>query len=110
MLKRSKSARGRNSADASRSAMASYARSALSPLRTSIPHGPGRSQPLQRRSAGIGQAQGLGDLVERFARGVVDRRAEPAAGADASHVQQLAVPARDQQQQERIGDVGGQSR
>ncbi len=61
-------------------------------------------QLFQRRAAGIGQAQGLGDLVEGLAGRVVDGRADPAAGADALHLEQLAVPAGDQQQQERIVD------
>ena len=67
-------------------------------------------QLLEGRAAGIGQAERLGDLVEGLARRVVDGGAQPAAGAHPGDLQQLAMAARDQQQQEGIGDVGGQPR
>ena len=70
----------------------------------------GRRQLLQRRSARIAQPHSLGDLVEGLARRVVDGRAQSAHVADAAHLQQLAVPARDQQQQERIGRLRPQPR
>ena len=44
----------------------------------SAPARPAPGQRLQRRAAGIGQAQAGGDLVEGFARGVVDGRPQPA--------------------------------
>ena len=73
----------------------------------------GCGQPLHRGSTGIAQTQHLGGLVEGFAQRVVDRRAQPAIPAHALDQQQLAVPARGEQQQigefERgIGQAGGQ--
>ncbi len=56
-------------------------------------------QALERRAAGPGQAEQLGDLVERLARRVVHRAAEPEMAADALYRDALAVPARNQQQQ-----------
>ena len=68
-------------------------------------------QPLDRRPAGIAEAEDLGGLVERLAQRVVDRRAEPAVAADALDPQQLAMAARDQQQQHReTASVGSASR
>ena len=64
---------------------------------------PSCASALQRRTAGIGQAQGLGDLVEGLAGRVVDGRAQTPAGPDALHRQKLAMAAADQQQQEGIG-------
>jgi hypothetical protein len=57
----------------------------------------------------IGQAQGLGDLVEGLAGRVVDGGSQPPAAADAGHVEQLAMAAGHQQQQEGIGDVRAQA-
>ena len=48
---------------------------------------------LDLRAAGIGQAQQLGGLVERFADGVIERRAEPLVVADAAHGHDLRVAA-----------------
>jgi hypothetical protein len=67
-------------------------------------------QPLQRRSARIAQAQGLGDLVESLAGRVVDGGADPAHIANAAHLQKLTMAARDQQQQKGIGDLRPQPR
>jgi hypothetical protein len=61
-------------------------------------------QTLQRRPARVAQPHALGDLVEGLAGRVVDGRAQAAAGADPRHLQQLAMAAADQQQQEGIGD------
>ena len=49
--------------------------------------------------AGIGKAQHFADLVESFARRVVDGRAEPEIIPDPLHRDQLGVTAGDQQQQ-----------
>ena len=57
------------------------------------------------RTARIGQPQGLGDLVEGFAGGVVDGCAHAPAAADALDGDQLAMAAGDQQQQEGVVDV-----
>ena len=67
-------------------------------------------QLLQRRAAGVAQAQGFGDLVEGLAGRIVDGGADPAHIPDAAHLQDLAVPARDQQQQKGIGDLRPQPR
>ena len=56
-------------------------------------------QPLDRRAARIAKAQNLGGLVERLAQRIVDGRREAAVPPDPRHHQQLAMPARDQQQQ-----------
>jgi hypothetical protein len=47
----------------------------------------------------IAQAEQLGRLVERLARGVVDGGREPAIVADAAHFEQLAMAAAGEQQQ-----------
>ncbi len=65
---------------------------------------------LDRRAAGIAEAQQLRRLVEGFAGGVVDGGAEPAIAADAFDHQQLAMAAGDQQQQIGKGDVVGEPR
>jgi hypothetical protein len=56
-------------------------------------------QALDRRTAGVGEAEQLRGLVEGLAYRIVDRRAEPPVAPDAFDHQQLAMPARDQQQQ-----------
>ena len=67
---------------------------------------------LDLRAAGIGQAEHFGDLVEGFADGIVDRRAEPQIIADAAHRDELGMAARDEQQQigkiETAGEPRGQ--
>ena len=62
------------------------------------------------RAAGIGQAEQFGRLVEGFADGVVDRRAEPPIIADAVDRDELAMAAGDQQQQIGKVDIVGQPR
>ncbi len=61
-------------------------------------------QPFHRRAARIAEAQHLRDLVERLADRIVDRGAEEAIATDALHRDQLAMPARDQEQQ--VGKLG----
>ncbi len=51
------------------------------------------------RSSRVAEPEQLGSLVERLARRIVDRRREAPVVADAAHFEQLAVPARDEQQQ-----------
>ena len=62
--------------------------------RAPAPRSPGRRD---------SQAEQLGGLVERFARRIVDGRRQPAVIADPAHFEQLAMAARDQQQQ--IGKI-----
>ena len=72
-------------------------------------HGAGitvRRRFLHRWTAGKAEAEQLGGLVECLARGVVDRRGEPAIGADTLDQQQLAMPARDEQQEIGESQVG----
>ena len=64
---------------------------------------PSCGQRLDRRAAGVGEAEQFGGLVERFARRVVDGRRQPAIIADAAHFEQLAMAAAGKQQQ--IGKV-----
>ena len=54
---------------------------------------------LDRRAAGLRQAEQLGGLVEGFAERVVDGGAEADVAADVLDQQQLRVPAGDEQQQ-----------
>ena len=63
----------------------------------------GFGQARDRRSAGITEPQQLGGLVEGLAGGVVQRLAEDAVVADAAHVGEQRVPARDQQRREGKG-------
>ena len=63
---------------------------------------------LHRRSAGIAQAEQFRGLVERLAGGVVDGGGEAAVAADPLDEQQLAMAARDQQQQ--IGESEARDR
>ncbi len=65
---------------------------------------------LDRGAAGLGQAEQLRDLVERLARRVVDRAAEPGEIVGAVHEQELAMPARDQQHQVGERHAVGQPR
>ncbi len=70
-------------------------------------------QRLDARPAGIAEAQDLRGLVERLARRIVDRRREPAILAHAIDAQDLAMPARDEQQQigefeARVGEARGE--
>ena len=70
-------------------------------------------QRLHHRPAGIAQAQDLGRLVEGLAQRVVDRGRQPAVSPDALDDQDLAMSARNQQQQigivqRRIGQARGQ--
>ena len=55
----------------------------------------------QLRAAGIRETEQPRDLVERFARRVVERLADDPVTADAGHFDQLRVPARHEQRQER---------
>ena len=54
---------------------------------------------LDRRAAGIGQAEQLGGLIERLADRVVHRRAQPFVLPDALDREDLGVAARGEQQQ-----------
>ena len=63
---------------------------------------------LDGRAAGKAQAQKLRRLVEAFAGRIVDRRAQPREVARPAHGQELAMAARDQQQQIGKGHVLGQ--
>ena len=63
-------------------------------------------QRFDRRPAGIGQAEQFRGLVEGFAGGIVDRRRQAAIVADPAHFEQLAMPARHQQQQIREIEIG----
>ena len=56
-------------------------------------------QPLDRRAAGIAEAQDLGGLVEGFAQRIVDRGGKAAVLPDAFDGEDLAMPARYQQQE-----------
>ena len=60
---------------------------------------PGARRALDRGAAGEAQAQHLGGLVEGLAERVVEGRAEAPVAADAQDHQQLAMAARDQQQE-----------
>ena len=51
---------------------------------------------LDRRPAGETEPEQLGGLVERLARGIVDRRRQPAIVARAAHFEQLAMSARNE--------------
>ena len=65
------------------------------------------------RAAGVGKAEQLGDLVERFARGVVARAAEQAVLSPRLDVEQQRVAARDEQRRERrhrVRDARARSR
>jgi hypothetical protein len=64
--------------------------------------------PFDRRAAGKAEADQLRDLVEGFARRIVDGAAELSIAADILGDQELAVPARDEKQQERKGDIVGE--
>ena len=60
--------------------------------------------PVDVRAAGERQPEHPGDLVERLARGVVDRRPEAAhVVRDVGDEQERGVPARDEQRQRRLG-------
>ena len=56
---------------------------------------------LERRAAGIAQPEQARALVERLARGIVARAAEPHRGSVVGHVEHERVPARGQQARER---------
>jgi hypothetical protein len=56
-------------------------------------------QCLHLWSAGIGQAQELCSFVEGFAKGVINRCAEPQIIADSAHQLKLRVATRDEKQQ-----------
>ncbi len=64
-----------------------------------------RRQRLDRRAAGIAEAEQLGGLVERLAGSIVDGRREPPVVTDAAHFEQLAMAARHQQEQIREAEV-----
>ena len=61
---------------------------------------------LDRGAAGIAEPEQLGGLVERLARGIVDRGGEAAIIADALDQQQLAMAARHEQQQIGKAEAG----
>jgi hypothetical protein len=61
---------------------------------------------FDRGAAGIAKAEQFCGLVERLARGVVDRRREPAVIADALDEQQLAMAPRYEEQQIGEGEAG----
>ena len=63
--------------------------------------GRGLRGPLDRRAAGIRQAEQPADLVERLARGVVDRLAEEPVREVVAHLDEERVAARDDQGDER---------
>ena len=71
---------------------------------------PMRGLGLDRGAAGLRQGQQLGDLVEGFAGGIVDRAAQTREILRAVDAQELAMPARDQQHQIGIVDAVGQAR
>ena len=58
-------------------------------------------QRRELRPAGVRQAEEPSDLVECFAGGIVERLADDPVAADAGDLDQLRVPARHQQRQER---------
>jgi len=84
----------------------------LEPL---VPHGtrerearrisPGR-QPLDGGAPGISQPEQRRHLVERLARGIVAGRAEQAIAAPGRDVEQHRMAARDEQRDERRGELG----
>src|SRR3546814_13688232 len=61
---------------------------------------------FDRGAARIAEPEQFRRLVERFARGIVDRGGEAAIDTNAADQQQLAMPARDEQQQIGEGEVG----
>lgn len=65
-------------------------------LRIALP-----GQAVDHRTARVGQSHHLGALVERFARGVVDRRADDPHSGRGVHAHDLRVPAAHQQAEER---------
>src|SRR3546814_9271312 len=72
-------------------------------------HGAGVTVPrgaFDRGAARIAEPEQFRRLVERFARGIVDRGGEAAIDTNAADQQQLAMPARDEQQQIGEGEVG----
>ena len=60
---------------------------------------------LDRRAAGIAEAEQLRGLVEGLAKRIVERRAEPLVVADVLDDEKLRVAARDEQQE--IGEARG---
>lgn len=58
------------------------------------------------RAAGVGQAQQAADLIERLARGVVERRPQHLIAAVVGHQDQLGVAAADDEVQHGKADVG----
>ena len=68
-------------------------------------------QLFDRRPSRISKPKKLARLVERLASGIVNRGCEPAVITHGAHLEQLAMPARDEQQQigktqVRIGEPG----
>ena len=63
-------------------------------------------QPVDYRAARVGKPHDLGALVEGFARGVVDRRADDLHVERGVHAHDLRMPAADEQAQEREVGVG----
>jgi hypothetical protein len=62
---------------------------------------------FDRRASGISEPDQVCRFVERFAGGVVQRRPEPTIASDTEAGEQLAMPARNKQQQKReIQSVG----
>ena len=63
-------------------------------------------QAVDHRAAGVGQAHDFGAFVERFACGVVDRRADDLHIERRIHAYDLRMPAADQQAEEREAGMG----
>ena len=70
-------------------------------LRIALP-----GQAVDHRTARVGQSHHLGALVERFARGVVDRRADDLHFERGVHAHDLRVAAAHQKTQERKVRMG----
>ncbi len=58
-------------------------------------------------AAGVSQPQGLGDLVEGLAHGIVDRLAQHLVAAPVPHVHEHRVATRDEARHEGRLEVGG---
>ena len=72
---------------------------------------PDSRRPLHRRAAGEAEPEQFRGLVEGFAGGIVDRGGETPVAADPRDQQQLAMAARDEQQEIRESKLGiGQHR
>jgi len=70
------------------------------------PRVPTLRRPLDGRPARVGEAQEPGDLVKCLAGRVIQRAAQSLVAAVIVHQDQLGVPARDDQHQQREGLAG----